>query len=233
MNSMVWFKRKLWELKKEETLINILTRTSNRPVGFKICRESIQNQTYKNIRHIVSYDTDEDLDYLKLYKNIDLLKVSPILEEPIGEGARAGYRFAPYNLYCNNLMDEVEEGWILFLDDDDRLSGTEVVEKMVNDIKKSSKNTLLIWRMEYPDGKILPPMEHMDRKTIKMNHIGAPCFTFHSKYKNKARWDCWKAGDFFFLNQLFQKIKRKKWIREVYIQLNNSGDFGNRNDILE
>ncbi len=31
---------------------------------------------------------------------------------------------APYNLYCNQLLNEVDEGWIMFLDDDDSLEGT-------------------------------------------------------------------------------------------------------------
>ena len=50
-------------------LINILTRTSNRPIGFKNCELSIKNQTYKNIKHIVSYDNDNDLTYLKETEN--------------------------------------------------------------------------------------------------------------------------------------------------------------------
>ena len=228
---MKWLSRLLGSHKKDEVLLNILTRTSNRPNGFQICRTSIENQTYKNIRHIVSYDDEADLDYLNTYDGIELLKVTPISEEPSRPRLRKGYRFAPYNLYCNQLMDEVKEGWIMFLDDDDRLFDSEVVQKIVYHIQKSTSNTMILWRMQYPDGKLLPPLEHMERGIIKINHIGSPCYTFHSKHRNKARWDCWKAGDFFFLKELFQKIKHKKWIKEPLILLNNSGDFGNRNDI--
>ncbi len=212
-------------------LINILTRTSNRPKGFDVCRNSIQNQTYKHIRHLVSYDDDKDLEYLQKYDGVELVKVYPITEAPTGKNARPDFKFAPYNLYCNTLMDEVKEGWILFLDDDDRLIDEHAIAEIVAAIEQISQNTLLLWQMRYPDGKLLPPEDHMDRGIIKMGHIGAPCFIFHSKFKDKARWDCWKVGDFFFLKQLFQQIKKKKWIKKPYIQLNNSGNFGQRDDI--
>ncbi|MDC8006284.1 glycosyltransferase [Aureisphaera galaxeae] len=215
----------------ENPVINILTRTSNRPNGFKICRESIENQTYTNIRHIVSYDDSVDLEYLREYANIDLVKVQPITDPPQNAGERGKFKFAPYNLYCNELMEYVREGWIIFLDDDDRFIDEHAVQHIVNQINEASKNTLLLWQMRYPDGALIPSNDLMDAEQIKLANIGAPCFTFHSKHKDKARWDCWKAGDFFFLKQLFQKIKKKKWIKEPYIQLNNTGNFGQREDI--
>ena len=223
---MNWFSRLFGSYKKDKVLLNILTRTSNRPNGFNLCRASIENQTYKNIRHIVSYDQEKDRSYLSSMDPNDIIKVVPLPNEPQNEPLTGSYKFAPYNLYCNELMDEVEEGWIFFLDDDDMLLHDKVVEEMVEVIKKVGKNTLLIWQMRYPDGKLLPPDDLMKRQTIKMTQIGAPCVGFHSKNKNNVRWDCWKAGDFRFIQALFRTIKRKHWIASPFIQLNNSGDFG-------
>ncbi|MBX2826558.1 MAG: glycosyltransferase family 2 protein [Flavobacteriaceae bacterium] len=224
--------KKWWGSSKDQNpVINILTRTSNRPNGFRICRASIENQTYENIRHIVSYDDDNDLEYVKEFPDIDTVKVHPIAEAPNDGSERSKFQFAPYNLYCNTLMDEVKEGWILFLDDDDRLIDEHAIANIVAHINQVKTNTILVWQMRYPDGKLLPPADHLDREFIKMNHIGAPCFTFHSKYKSAAQWDCWKAGDFFFLKKLFEKIKKKKWIKQAFIQLNNTGNFGKREDI--
>ncbi|GAB5400444.1 MAG: hypothetical protein Aureis2KO_20290 [Aureisphaera sp.] len=196
-----------------------------------MCRESIENQTYKNVRHIVSYDNDKDLDYLKDYTGVDVVKVTPISKAPQNAGKRANFKFAPYNLYCNTLLNEVDSGWVLFLDDDDRFIDSSALEDIVGHIRNASRNTIILWQMRYPDGKVLPPQDHMAREMIKLSHIGAPCFTFHSKHKDKAKWDCWKAGDFFFLKQLFKQIKKKVWITKPYIQLNNSGNFGKREDI--
>ena len=52
---------------KEDIIINILTRTSKRPIGFDNCYKSIINQTYKSIKHIVSYEDNKDLQYLNKY----------------------------------------------------------------------------------------------------------------------------------------------------------------------
>ena len=49
---------------REEVLINILTRTSNRPIGFYNCHQSVIKQTYKNIKHFVTYENDSDLKYI-------------------------------------------------------------------------------------------------------------------------------------------------------------------------
>jgi len=59
-------------------LINILTRTSGRPNGFNKCRKSIENQTYIQIKHLVSYDDNNDLHYLKKY-DCEKIKVKPPL----------------------------------------------------------------------------------------------------------------------------------------------------------
>ena len=66
-----------------------------------------------------------------------------------------------------------------------------------------------------------------------MNQIGSPCFIFHSKHKEYAKWDEWKASDYRVFNNLFDKIPNKQWIEKVYIQINNFGDLGNRNDIIK
>jgi hypothetical protein len=79
-------------------LINILTRTSNRPNGFKRCRESIENQTYKNIRHIVSIDNLNDEEYVKSH-NVDyfFMDKEAISKENDIPDPKTGTRFI-YNL---------------------------------------------------------------------------------------------------------------------------------------
>ena len=57
-------------MSKEEILINILTRTSNRPIGFLNNYHSVSNQTYKNINHLVSYEYEEDLKHYQEICNV-------------------------------------------------------------------------------------------------------------------------------------------------------------------
>ena len=217
-------------MKKSETLINILTRTSNRPVGFNNCRQSILKQTYKNIKHLVSYENASDLAYLD-YKGISKVKVEKyegdVLINP------DGHLHAPYNLYCNEMLDNVDNGWVLFLDDDDHLLHNKVIEELVSEINKADDDTLFIWQMRYPNGKLLPTSEHFKYKHVEFEHIGSPCFIFHSKYTDIAQWDEWKASDYRVIKGLYDKIPNKKWIEKVHVQINNYGDFGKRNDIVE
>ena len=114
--------------KSNQVLINILTRTSNRPFYFAECRNSIVNQSYKNIRHIVSVDDDSSFSYVKEngLLNHDILQ----LRRPL----RMSTSHMPYNLYMNNLINEVKEGWIMFLDDDDILFDTNSISILVNNL---------------------------------------------------------------------------------------------------
>lgn len=58
----------------DQPVINIITRVS-RPNYFKLCYDSIHNQTYKNFNHIVTYENQSIYDAIKEYKNTTLLKV--------------------------------------------------------------------------------------------------------------------------------------------------------------
>ncbi|WP_055435399.1 glycosyltransferase [Lacinutrix algicola] len=211
----------------QNILINVLTRTSNRPFGFSNCHNSVVNQTYKHVKHIVSYDNEKDLDYLNLY-NVEKVKVNKDISIT---KHKEGYIYAPYNLYCNALLNKVTEGWVVFLDDDDNLLHNKVLEDIVSQIRKGNEDTLFIWQMRYPNGRILPSKAHFKSKEIKINGIGSCCMVFHSKYKNEVQWDEWKGSDFRFIEALSKVVPNKKWIEKVYTQINNFGDFGKQNDI--
>ena len=215
----------------QKPLINILTRTSNRPNGFDICVNSIKNQTYENINHIVSYDDDLDLNYINNY-NVSKIKINReeiIKNDKSVTPNNPNFWFSPHNLYCNSLLDEVKDGYIMFLDDDDMLLHENVIEVIVNNIV--DEDTILIWKMQYPDGRLLPDSNSYNTKNIKLGGIGSPCFLFHSKWKDFYRWDAYKCGDYRFLEKLYKKIPNNKWINSPFIKLNNSGGLGKKEDI--
>ncbi len=215
----------------QKPLINILTRTSNRPNGFDICVNSIKNQTYENINHIVSYDDDLDLNYINNY-NVSKIKINReeiIKNDKSVNPNNPNFWFSPHNLYCNSLLDEVKDGYIMFLDDDDMLLHENVIEVIVNNIV--DEDTILIWKMQYPDGRLLPDSNSYETKSIRLGGIGSPCFLFHSKWKDFYRWDTYKCGDYRFLEKLYKKIPNNKWINSPFIKLNNSGGLGKKEDI--
>jgi len=55
-------------------IINIITRVSRKNF-FKLNYNSIVNQTYKNVNHIVTYETSEMFEFLKQFKGLTLVKV--------------------------------------------------------------------------------------------------------------------------------------------------------------
>ena len=215
-------------IEKKKPLINIITRTSGRPNGFKRCHESIKNQSYANIRHIVSIDRIEDAEYVKHY-DVDYFFIDKqkIAAQPDIPDPKTGKKFI-YNLYFNELFAKVNGGWIMILDDDDYLVNKDAVLKMVNKIKNNTD--MLIWQMKYPTGSMLPTISEMGHKP-RLARIGSPCILVHSGIAKTIRWDGWKCGDFRFISQVWNKTNEKRWIKEPLVLLGSGGGFGLRKDI--
>lgn len=215
------------KIEQPSPLINILTRTSGRPLGFNRCRASIVNQTYKNIRHLVSFDSLADEEYVKasgaeyFFMDKEAINGEPDIADP-----KTGGRFV-YNRYLNHLIEKTESGWVLFLDDDDYLSDNFVIQKIVNCIK--SNTDMILWQMKYPHGLVLPSLQELG-KPPRMARIGAPCFMVHSGIAKTIKWDGWKCGDFRFIQKVWNKTVDKRVLKEVVVSLGGAG-LGKRNDI--
>ena len=177
-----------------EIEFNILIRTSERPEYFKECLESIKNQKFTGKVNIyICYDTLNTLNYLKNYEDINLIFYEKIAKP---------YNF---NLYCNKLLEEVKDGWIIFMDDDDKFVNNNCLQIISGEIKDDKD--LIIWNFLRPD-KIIAPKE----KFIK-GQIDTTCFCFNSKYKNKSKWISEKCSDLHFFKELDNKIEfNKKFI---------------------
>lgn len=190
--------------------VYILTRTSGRPNYFRENVESVKMQTYPNIEQIACADDDESFEYAsKLVKNIIRVERRPKREEH-------DWRHSPYNLYCNELMEQIKEpGWVMFLDDDDMFTDRNAVSKIVSQIK--TEDEFLVWKIKFPKA-IIPGMSW--GRAIIPGDIDANCYMFHSKYIWAAQWDEVKESDF----RVAQKLSRLlpiKWIDEVLTKVNN------------
>lgn len=173
-------------------MINILIRTSYRPVAFKRLLDSIHNQTFKNIRIIVSYDDDRALDYIP--SNIDKIRVQKSNE------------IFYYDSYCNNLMDLVTDGYFMFIDDDDHLPDSGALMKVS---KHLNRKQAIICQM-IRNGKPKPSNDMIRNKVIMKGKIGMPCIIIHSDHKNIARFDgSVGAADFLFIKNIQKKIPVK------------------------
>lgn len=208
-------------------LINILTRTSGRPKGFKTALNSVRSQTYKNINHIVatddieseSYLRSEKVDYLFFNRNDFLKKITPQYKSN---------RKMPHNLYFNEMIKHVQEGWIIYLDDDDRLSSNTIIEELVDQIEPT--DDLLLWKTKFPrhlvKGSILPPKFGPP----KIGKIDGHCHGVNARCKDKIEWPGWSKGDFHVINKLYNEIENKRWLDLILVEKSQHGK-GERNDI--
>ena len=120
-------------------LFNILIRNTYRPSYFKKCIKSLLSQTYINYKIIMSYDDENCLEYLNEYKDnekIEIFKASNV------DKSKPFF----YNLYCNELLDKVQDGWIIFLDDDDMFTHENSLLFLSRYIL--NENNLVFWKFK-------------------------------------------------------------------------------------
>jgi glycosyltransferase involved in cell wall biosynthesis len=199
--------------------LNILIRTSGRPVYFNRLIENIRQQTYTNYRLIVSADSDETEEYVRE------AGITPVRVERLERSAEETF---PWNLYLNLLMDQVEDGWIMFMDDDDQYADKSAF-KLIS-AYLGNENRMLVWRMQFPDGRNVPAEAYWGIVPFTRKQIGMPCFAFHSRWKKYVRFDGNRAGDYRMANQL-QQFLQVIWLGATLVKLDNFGNTGNRNDL--
>ena len=171
--------------KKNYELINIIIRTSNRPNCFKININSIKQQNYKNLVLHITYDNLETLHYIKntlsdIELQYNLIEVKKSHEE------------CYYNNYCNIVLENIQNGFIIFLDDDDKFYHLNSL-KYINEYLHEDR--FLVWEYFRPD-KIIGPKKGQ----VKSGLITSCGCCYHSKYKSK--WMIKRAGDYDFVKNL-------------------------------
>jgi cellulose synthase/poly-beta-1,6-N-acetylglucosamine synthase-like glycosyltransferase len=210
-----------------QPLINILTRTSNRPKFFKRCVESVLSQTYKNIKHIVSFDDDKDLSYINNYEHLFLVKIDKdwLIKTDTSKNPNTG-KYSPHNLYFNVMFKTIEDGWVIILDDDNFFTENTSLEKISKFL--DDEESLVLWQINHINhGKI--PNKNLLGKPPIIGNIDSGCFSFNIKILGDLKWDGWKCGDFRFIKNLYNRVDKKVLIPETFITIDSVG-FGNRGD---
>ena len=182
--------------------INILIRNTYRPNYFKKCIDSILNQDYENYKVIISYDDDDCLEYLEQYKNNPKIEIFKVTEVDKSQKVF-------YNLYCNQLLDKVQDGWVMFLDDDDIISPNKYTFHNINN-NLNNENNMLFWKVKFPNHLIYPNNINKIEEG-KFSGIG---FCFNSKFKQLARWNGKRCGDYNFIKEL---LENKKDFNRIFI----------------
>lgn len=213
----------------QQPLINIITRTHNRPNGFAKLIQSIREQSYRNIKHYVTVDDWKKSSYVRDYDDIEIVDIDKVSvsKEPDIPNPATGGRFI-YNLYLNKAISQINEGWILILDDDDCFTSNTSLSEMVSQI--TDNMDMVLFQMKYPSGAVLPAPQNM-RKSPQLGRIGMPCVLAHNSIVKQVKFDGWKCGDFRYILKLYNLTNAKKWIDKPLIQLGNNGGQGRGQDI--
>ena len=223
-------------------MINILTRTSNRPNYFATLADSISFQTDKDYRWIVHSDAfDTDGEYLKEYSHIDkivqgehILKQKSLYQnKQHAEGIHRCYH-APYNIYLNDLAEYVTEGWVLYLDDDDMLENEDAIKRLNAIARRGDEDTLHIFNGIFSGDKKLPSDKGVQYilKGVEppYGHIGGRCFMFHSKWLTDDLWDEWSCSDARAIGRLLAKGLKAVYTPTTITKIQSRAGNGERND---
>ena len=281
----------------EGPVINIITRAS-RINFFKLCYESIHNQTYSNVNHIVTYETPAMYDKLKHYKDITLVKVPhkakikglvvswnhniktdnylnpdhEFLDYQVLDHGKdhSNNRFidehkdvqpshyehqmndvqwhstgdktwreygthAPYNWYLKIAEKALVPGWVMYVDDDDQLNGSDTLSNVVDEIMNYDEDTLHVFRFTYPNGDLIPDdfRVQMYRKDYPFVHkqVSGVNICFPTKYSDYTYWDEWSSADYRTARSLREIIPNLNISDLVTVKLTNGTNGGLQTDI--
>lgn len=174
-------------------LINILIRTSYRPAQFARCLESIQGQTYRNYRVVVGHDNARALEYIPATVEWTFL---------YADNSIPFY----YDLYCNDLKLIVNDGWFLFLDDDDILTSPTALQELSEHL--TGPHEAIICQF-LRNGAPKPRDNYIKNKIIAEGKIGLPCLVLHSKHKALSGLDGQKSGDYRYIKEVTAQVPTK------------------------
>lgn len=208
----------------EKPTINILVRTAGRENYLKECINSIEKQTYSNINIIIGCEKNdkETMHYLKKYNyrvvfyEREKKEVHPPNEKEYGV-------FFPANGFLNDMIKRVNNGWIIYLDDDDCFINNNSVSEIVEQIKDNKD--VIFWRTKIGQ-RIIPSNENFGSKPV-CKDITSNSFCHH--VNNKVDWGLWKRGDYRVSTQLYKK-SNNKFIDQVFTAVQDRANFGERID---
>jgi GT2 family glycosyltransferase len=123
-------------------------------------------------------------------------------------------RPAPYNLYVNDLLAAVQDGWVIVLDDDDEFLSRDAVAALEPHFDDPDKLLICKFAMGMQNHKrdiIMPRSFGVD---LVLNDVSCSCAVFHSKHKESALWHGNYSGDYFAYSNLAKKLEIE-WIDKV------------------
>jgi len=204
--------------------LNIIVRTT-RPNYLKRCIKSIYDQDYDNINLVLVCDNPDSVIYTRTY-DARMIKVQRKAQGNDCPGSSEYGKYFPYNSYLDSAQRLIN-GFIMFLDDDDKMIRNDSATKIMREAKK---NSLIVWKVDMKDYGIIP--NESFNKKITLYDITGIGFCYHSNHINKTDWSEWKRADFRTAKKLSESLKIK-WIDEVLTGIQDRPGGGTKEDLQE
>jgi hypothetical protein len=206
----------------EITCLNILIRTF-RPNYLRHCMQSIMQQTYKNINVVFICDSKVGIEGTREH-NGRLIEVSKDFDKQEKPAGPEYGIFFPFNNYIAQAQKLVN-GYILVLDDDDKLTKSDSVEVIMS---KASKDSLLIWKVDFNDFGIKPGLNF--GKEIVVCDIAGIGFCYHASQIKHTDWTPWKRADYRTAKKL-SKVLKIVWIDNILTGIQDVLGMGKKQDL--
>jgi hypothetical protein len=205
-------------------LVNVLTRTHNRPNYFRDCYNSVMDQTYENIRMITLADNPQRDTYLIPYQT-SVVDAEPTEPKQHRVGDEYGIYF-PFNGHLNTLVKHVNNGWVILLDDDDEFVSIDAIDHIMSHI--TSEDDMVLWRVRQGE-RIIPSDENFGKNIVPkdISGIGLMC---HSKHIKQHYFEPYRRADYRLIKWLSERLT-VKWVGAVLTGTQSGNcNMGNRSD---
>ena len=210
---------KEWEKLTEASNMNVIVRTSNRPLYFSRCMESVR-RWLPNTRVVVTCDNPADMDYIRKCTagmNYAAIMINREVVQQIC--SRIPIERKPFvSNYYLNIVRPFVNGWCMVLDDDDELLATPTVPLYPDEIVIHRVN---VGHKVVPAKLLAEPV---------LNDINSSCIVFHSS--RMEDWNPQRGGDFDFISKMYKN--NKVMISDTLVAAaQTGGNFGNRTDLKD
>ncbi len=212
-------------------MIYVLTRTAGRPKFFEKCAQSVFDQSYPDVVHVIGYESDDAATRAYIDKSTHLRE--PILVGyPAGSPDSDGQIF--YNRYFTDIYKRLEhlgaENWITYLDDDDVFQDEHALQALQDAVKPPTR--MVIGRADW--NGIFPAHDQMGVRP-HYNSIATSGWMFRASLLPYAHWRTDIHSNWVVAQNIYDQLEpwEVEWVDKVLARMqrpDGSGGHGARDD---
>jgi hypothetical protein len=176
-----------------DTNLTILTRTGSREKCLQNLVTTIQSQTnLTNTQHIFTNDKNNS-DITNIINNhtipTNIVNINKNMFKSIGK--------CFYNIYLNEGIKQIEDSWVIIMDDDSKLIDDNFFDNLKSILSQSGKNDVVLFPIYIDSDKRV-----LGVKNNKITDIDMCNLAFHSSIFNNIQFTGKCQGDFKILKSM-------------------------------